>query len=385
MTQSARDLAAHLESKPEVPFRYADCPAVGIHDKLSLDDKAAYLRPPLPENSRTAKGSAFWKFSTIAEHWEKALRRVPQNFPYFNKETGLTWSKALFCMHQHALHTRRWTAYYALHAPGIETINDLMGGRPVSVKSIFEQLGYTEPDGSPIKLTTHQARHFQCTLAERGGMAQDDLAKWAGRANERDNRVYNHMTDEEKTAQARAATQNIQLFGANQPSKTQGSATIRDFNLRQPGPVHKTEFGYCLHDWPMSPCDKYRDCLNCLEHVYVKGNADCHARIKEKVEDLQSQYDEALEAINRGKAGADRWFEHNSKTLFPAKELLALLESDEIEDGTVIRRNPNAVREHSHLRRALDQRLPQPPDNSLAQTFQALLNEGTDGEAPFKP
>ena len=57
-----------------------------------------------------------------------------------------------------------------------------MGGRPVSVKSIFEQLGYTEPDGSPIKLTTHQARHFQCTLAERGGMAQDDLAKWAGRA-----------------------------------------------------------------------------------------------------------------------------------------------------------------------------------------------------------
>ena len=81
MTQSARDLAAHLESKPEVPFRYADCPAVGIHDKLSLDDKAAYLRPPLPENSRTAKGSAFWKFSTIAEHWEKALRRVPTKLP----------------------------------------------------------------------------------------------------------------------------------------------------------------------------------------------------------------------------------------------------------------------------------------------------------------
>ena len=216
-------------------------------------------------------------------------------------------------------------------------------------------------------------------------MAQDDLARYAGRANAKDNYVYNHMTEKEKVARSRALTQNIQLFSAHQPAKIREPVTRRDFNLRQAGPVHKTEFGYCLHDWPMSPCDKFRDCLNCTEHVYIKGNASCHARIKDNAEFLQSQYDEALEAISRGEAGADRWLEYLSRTLFPVKELLVLLESDEIEDGTVIKRNPDAVREHSHLDRALDQKLPQPRDNSLAETFRALLKEGSNGEAPFKP
>ena len=345
MTQPARELAAHLESTPGVPFRYSDCPAVGIHDILSLDDKAAYLRHPLPSNPTTYR-SGLWKFKSIADNWEKARHLIPKDFPYFNSETGLKWSKALFAMHKHMLHSKHYTNYYRLWAPAVGTLNDLMGHNRThkKQKDIFELLGYKEQDGTQIKLTTHQPRHFLSTVAERGLMAQDDLARYAGRTNAKHNHVYNHMTEEEKVVRTRTVAQNIQLLGAHQPSKIREPVTIRDFNLRQPGPVHKTEFGYCTHDWPMSPCDKYRDCLNCTEHVYVKGNADCHTRIKDQAELLQSQYDEALEAISREEAGADRWLEYLSKTLFPAQELLALLESDEIEDGTVIKRNPDAVR-----------------------------------------
>ena len=105
------------------------------------------------------------------------------------------------------------------------------------------------------------------------------------------------------------------------------------------------------------------------------------------MEFLQSQCDQAREAIDGEEAGADRWLEHVSQTLFPAKELLAILQSDEIEDGAVIKRNPDAVREHSHLGRALEQRLPKPPANSLTQNFLVLLNNGTgtDEKAPFNP
>ena len=380
MTQSARDLAAHLESDPEVPFRYPDCPQVGVHDVLSLEDKASYLRLPPPNSP--IESLPMWQFKSIAEHWKRALRRLPRDFPYYNKETRLTWSKALFCMHESMLHAGHGTNYYRLWAPTSQTLCVLMASS--RVKTIFERLGYTEPNGTPIKLTTHQARHFVSTIAERGGMAQDDLAKWAGRANAKDNRVYNHMTDEEKVTKARALTEGMQLFGAYQQVKVNAPGTKQEFKLREPGPIHKTLFGHCLHDWVSSPCDQYRDCLNCTKQVYVKGNVDCHARIKEKVDELQSQYNEALEAMNKGYAGADRWLEYLSKTLFPAKELLEMLESDEIEDGTVIRRRDDKVLEHSHLDRALDQRLPQPRDHSLAQTFQALLNKGTNDEAPLK-
>ena len=385
MTQSARALATHLESEPGVPFLYDDGPKVGMHDKLSLKDKAAYLRNPPPKCS--IHRLQFWRFKAIAEHWEKARSDTPRGFPYFNKKIRLKWSEALFCMHVHALHPKHPTDYYRLWAPTTSTINDLMR-LPNHRRGVglLGQLGYTEPDGSPIKLTSHQPRHYLSTLAERGGMAQEDLAKWAGRANVKDNRVYNHMSNEEKVAQVRAVTQDIRLFGAHEMSKPQPPVTLRDFNLREAGPVHVTEFGYCTHPFVMSPCDKYRDCLNCTEHVYVKGNAGCYERIKKKVDFLQSQYDEAREAMDRKESGADRWLEYVSKTLFPAKELLAILESDEIENGAVIKRNPDAVREHSHLGRALEQRLPQPPDNSLAQNFLVLPNNGTnDDEAPYNP
>ena len=91
--------------------------------------------------------------------------------------------------------------------------------------------------------------------------------------------------------------------------------TLQDFNLREPGPIHRTEFGYCLHDWLMSPCDKYRDCLNCTEQVSVKGDAEQYARIKARVEQVQVSCDSARKEMERGTAGANRWLEYNLKTL----------------------------------------------------------------------
>ena len=384
MTQSARALAAHLESEPEVPFRYDDGPKVGTHDKLSLQDKEAYLRNPPPNCS--ISGCPFWLFETIAEHWENAQRDIPRDFPYFNKKIKLKWSQALFCMHVHVLHPKHPTDYYRLWVPTRSTFSDLMRGpRHRRGVGLLGQLGYTEPDGSEIKLTSHQPRHYLSTLAERGGMAEGNKARWAGRANQKDNRVYNHMSNEEKVAKLRAVTQNIPLFGGHEMSKPQPPVTVEDFNICEPGPVHKTEFGFCTHLFVMSPCDKFRDCLNCAEHVYVKGNQGCYQRIKEKAKFFQSQYDQAREATDAGDAGADRWLEHVLKTLPVAKELLAILESDDIEDGTVIKRNSEAVREHSHLGRALDQRIPKRPDNSLPQNFLVLPKDGTDEEAPYSP
>ncbi len=48
-------------------------------------------------------------------------------------------------------------------------------------------------------------------------------------------------------------------------------------NLWEHGAVHATEFGYCVHDYMMSPCDKFRDCINCNEQVCVKGEEEAPA------------------------------------------------------------------------------------------------------------
>ena len=123
----------------------------------------------------------------------------------------------------------------------------------------------------------------------------------------------------------------------------------------------------------MSPCDKYRDCLNCTEQVCVKGDAARYARIRARVEQVQACCDTARKEMERGTAGADRWLEYNLKTLARGRELVALLESDEVEDGALIKLKDAA--EHSHLGRALDQQLPTPRKSALSEKLQGLLRE----------
>ena len=87
--------------------------------------------------------------------------------------------------------------------------------------------------------------------------------------------------------------------------------------------------------------------------------------------------DSARKEMERGTAGADRWLEYNLKTLIRGRELVALLESDEVEDGALIKLEDAA--EHSHLGRALDQQLPTPRKSALCEKLQGLLREYPGG------
>ena len=146
------------------------------------------------------------------------------------------------------------------------------------------------------------------------------------------------------------------------------------------GPTHRTEFGVCEHDWAMSPCMKHRDCISCTEHVWFKGDPQAHARIKAQHDHHLAECTKALDAVLAGIAVADRWLEHALKSLIREQQLLALMESEEIEDGASIRL-ADASAEHSHLRRALDQRLPQLRDGSLPESIRTLIARYSSGES----
>ena len=377
MTESARALARHHETRPDVPFLYPDPPHVGVDDELTLEETAAYLCCPVPEDRRFATRN--WRFRTIREHWEQARRKLPKGFPVFCEQTGLKWSEALFCVHRHLLHATRPTDLHGLFRPTGRTVNDQAGFRP-GRKGVLWKLGYRERDGSPIRLTTHQARHYVSSAAERGSMGQEHLAKWAGRAMLKDNRVYNHMSEEEHVERARKLLEGSELAGTNTSLRIREPTTPAEWNLREKGPTHRTEFGACEHDWVMSPCTKHGDCINCTEHAYVKGDQKAYARLKARCEQHVAEGEKALRAIQAGTRVADRWLEHALKSLIRELPLVRLLESDDIEDGTQIHLTDDSA-EHSHLRRALDQRLPQLRDPSLPASIKALIERCINGKA----
>lgn len=62
-------------------------------------------------------------------------------------------------------------------------------------ENIFERNGVAEQ--KKYNLRTHQIRHLINTLAKRGGLSDVDIAKWSGRTHVKQNRVYDHMTNDE--------------------------------------------------------------------------------------------------------------------------------------------------------------------------------------------
>jgi hypothetical protein len=354
LTKEARLLAHWIEKNPGRFYRHPNCPNVADEQPLSAEQLAAAL-------GVTVSGLNAYGFSeslgkhTLNSLWEWVISRQPDGFPWINKERKIKYSNALFCMTRNMLHDQRGTSPVILWAPDINVYNNDLSPRESlkddDHKSIFDRWGYKGSKGERLKLTSHQARHLLNTLGNRAGMSQEDIAKWSGRKDQRQNRTYNHMTEFEMVAAAEAVDPGLTLFGPKGDITPLAPITSRELDLIERGPVHVTEFGACVHDWIMSPCDKFRDCLNCQEAAFIKGETDCLERIKAQFVQITRDFNEAKEAVAKGWAGVDRWYEAHEKKYTRLSQLIELLEDPSIPDGSII--NLADGTDYSHLRRTL--------------------------------
>lgn len=180
-------------------------------------------------------------------------------------------------------------------------------------------------------------RHLLSTIAERGGMAQDELAKWAGRADAKQNRVYNQMSEFEMVVRAEQFDPSKLLFRPVGEAKKHIPVTIQEFNTLEKGASHVTDYGFCANDYTISPCDKYRDCLNCAEQVCVKSEEEKLRRIKAQLAEVETQFEASEVAFKEGLAGADRWYEYHQHTLTHLRQLVEILEDLNVPDGSLIK------------------------------------------------
>lgn len=150
--------------------------------------------------------------------------------------------------------------------------------------------------------------------------------------------------------------------------------TQQEFNTLAMPTAHVTEYGFCIHDFTMSPCQRFRDCLNCTEQVCIKGNRRI-GRIKERHTLIKQLRDKAEQEIHEGTAGADRWYQIHDLTEKRLQELIGIMENPAIQNGAFIKlRNEN---EFSPLRRAIESKTQKalPPDQNqpLLEDIKSLL------------
>lgn len=279
-----------------------------------------------------------------------------------NKERHIKYSEALCCYRQNELRMDFPPRPIILWSPGKSTFTSDINFIDGQERSIWERNGYKNLDGTPISMGAHQIRHYLNTLANRGDLGQMDIAKWSGRANIHQNATYNHMTDDEHVAMAREAGVGVALGKIQQNIPV----TYADLEAIGEGVAHVTPYGFCVHDYSMVPCQKYRDCLNCTEQVCVKGETVKYERLKTQRDGIRLQLVKAQAANEDGIYGADRWSQHQIKTLERVDQLIDILESKDIPDGTVVRLSSD--QEFSPLKRAIASRsatpqLPSPEES----------------------
>jgi hypothetical protein len=365
LTAESRRVANWVEKNPAKFYRHANCPNVADDQLLTAVQVCQALGLVCNTKHKAQSSLTPMKFEkkdltyTLNDLWQYALSRQPENFPWLCKEKNIKYSNALFCMTKNLIGSQRGTSPVIPWAPSNNVFNYDLSPREslkdISHKSIFDRHGYLTQDGQRIKLTSHQARHLLNTMAQRGGLSQLAIAKWSGRADPNQNRTYNHMSEYEMVARAEELDTSLTLFGPSGEVGMHIPISIQEFNTLEKGAVHVTEFGVCVHDFTMTPCDKFRDCLNCAEQVCIKGETEKFERIKKRLEEVKAQFSAAEKAMKDGYAGADRWYEYHKNTLTHLEQLVSILENPDIQVGAQIKlRNSKAF---SPLRRAVESKL----------------------------
>lgn len=365
-TEEARAIALWYEKNPDKIYLPIGCEHLRNKEYLTANEISEiigfagtawvnHFDMPSIEQERSPGQLGRLPYLYLFKDIEKTvLAMLPKGFPVLDKETGLKYSDALILVPKNLFHVRRGAYRCMFETITTDTFNNQLGsGEKHNKSSVFSRLNIKDASGKSFKITSHQFRHWLNTIAQNAGLSQLHIAKWSGRKDIRQNAAYDHVTGKEIIARARELSGG-KLFGPIADFVMNAPMTREEF-LRLVFPTaHVTEYGYCIHDWTMMPCEKYRDCLLCTDHLCIKGSIGA--------ENLRKRLDEAIEllrkaqlAVDEGYFGADRWLDHHKKKVDVLRGHMGILDDPAIPDDSVYQLSN--ISEYSPVSVALEERM----------------------------
>ncbi|WP_024606474.1 MULTISPECIES: hypothetical protein [unclassified Pseudoalteromonas] len=379
-SEKARAFAKMLEESDEFP-RHPLCPKVDEDKPLTKNQAVAALGLDTSKftDKQTAtsgnqilrrKGIERVDFAVTLRDLNKIVRQnLPDEWPYvpFKKGKGkvrLKWSEALYAGFSNQFDKRRSTIFTELWMPDITTLNEDLkptlkknrstGEIAVGNLSIFGRHGLKN-----LELRSHQPRHLLDTMASVNGMSDTLRSKWAGRADPKHNRYYDHTDEqeynrdwlEEEIAGNLAAIDDVKNLFKVQIAKG-NSRSLQEHNTLTSLAIHITEFGECKQSYIDQPCMKHRDCVNCNEQICVKGNKENLTRLEDKYKKEKLLLKGDKKAVDEGVRGAEQWYQRRLRTVVRCEELIKWLKREDVKDGDRIKLAD--LDDISHLDRALE-------------------------------
>ncbi|KFE56784.1 hypothetical protein IV01_06230 [Pseudomonas syringae] len=216
-------------------------------------------------------------------------------------------------------------------------------GHDENYPSIFSRRSLTESDGTPIRVTSHQPRHWRNTIYDLTGMSDVQQALALGRKRLDQNVYYQHTSIEENTAAhhqflafnshheridfLHTGIRDKRIQGALTDSyhallSDKGTTTAEAFLTVHATALHVTPFGGCIHDFSQAPCPKHLQCWNGCSHLHLMGTPSERANLEKQAENLTTAIT-IMRDSGAGEAGSDVWLMDQENKLNNLKSVLA--------------------------------------------------------------
>lgn len=291
-----------------------------------------------PKEGGPSKVMAEINLSSLSE---RLLKDMPPSFPYFNGDQTQPYSQTLAVIFKGQAHETRGTFQTLIEQVTVQSFSQWLTGHDSGkIQSVFDRWGFAERDGSPIRITTHAFRHWLNTVAQLKGLSELDIAKWSGR-DLTQNKHYNHVTPQEMMSNIRNSLADANSIGFDFDTPTMSGTNKpvakSDFEAAQIGSALTTDFGICIHDYSLLPCQSHGDCVNCSENVFIKGDAEHKLLIENKLTLALKQLTQAEAATTDQHFGADRWVQTHKLSVSKLREMIGIHNDTNIIDGSVVR------------------------------------------------
>lgn len=209
------------------------------------------------------------------------------------------------------------------------------------VRSVFERFNKIDSMGRPLKVNTHQFRHWINTLMHRGGLSDVEIARWSGRKSLAQNSVYNHMSPIERAQLVRQLSAEGKVHGTVQSVQNRMSPVRREeFREAIFQNIHTTDLGYCIHDYASIPREAPPECATCSGLLVPKGSPKALAKAEQFLNEEEWLVQQAKKELAEGTYGVSPWLEHHLYKLDQLRRIVALHHDPKTQDGDLFQITP---------------------------------------------
>jgi hypothetical protein len=333
LTDPARKRARILEQHPDTVLLPT------MLDSLTPDQVAELLG--CRRSSLSAISAAKLPRQLSAPTGSQYVYRAKDIMAYLFSSRGPLWvvdrrdgtqqllSESLFIQFHNAGHAVKGMNPLLVENLREQALNDFLKGRVEKgrtiMKSAFARYNIRDRKGDLYSMHSHQFRHWVTTKAAQAGVPDHVIARWQSREQVGDLDAYKHLTPGERLETLKAALKSGRVKGQIAEMYFNLKENVRDVFLEnQLQAVHVTPLGLCVHDFKVTPCPKFLNCVKeCQDYVLDTANKGHINNLVQLHTRTELILDQARQQKSRGEEDlSENWIAEAEATLSGVKRIL---------------------------------------------------------------